>query len=859
MKKVVKLTIICVSFFLIQNVFAADNLKWLSNSIIDICNAPEFSYKQRIDIAAERYMQLITDAKKSGDEGDTELLVKAYEAFAELFNSYDALAQRDAWNRKFLAKLNVKSPLDFNIYLYMAGSYMESSEEDVYKAVTSFKYQGDATLGLKFLSDIPTPVAKLDKYDQARYYAMQGTLLVFGGKHDDAVKAFAKASELVKAEFGNTSPEHLYFRMFEELPYSAKGDFKKALSVASKTEDDLRKTKLNLSYIGKTIRGTDFVEYSSLLNRMASYSRMLGDSKKELKYNEQALEAAYDNFGSDNRMLKPYQALSLPVSGPQVFLDRTVFDIKEQVANSYYLIGKKKESLEMYKELISDYKRDANSASGYSTLNIAKVKAMMEPLTIIAPLCASRFPEDKEIQELAYDCTLQYKNFSLYAENLVQKMVQLDKSKDVKDIYARILNIKKKIVKNPEDEIDYRDELNQLNDQLLVELDFSTYGNLMNISWKDVQSALTKESAAIEFLEYTKTDGKKAYLASILKNTGVPYTIKICDDDFIASIKDAYKSPEAYEAIWGSILAELKGVKKIYFSPTGRFHYIGIEYLQDKSGKILNQKVDMFRMSSTRELANVASKKNENNTVIYGGILYNANGKKENEGTTRGGLNYLPQTLEEVKNISKTLNNYSKIQQYTEKTATEESFKQLSGKDINILHIATHGFYWTERNAKHMKMPFLVKGKNRTAEDKAMSRSGLFMAGANSVLTGQKVGTDKEDGVLTSSEIAQLDLRNVDLIVLSACQTALGETNSDGVFGLQRGFKKAGAHTLVMSLWKVDDEATQILMTDFYKNIASGQKMHDAFVSAQKHLKETQNGKFSDPYYWAAFVMLDAV
>lgn len=857
MKKTIKF--ICISFFLVQSTFAADNLKWLSNSIIDICNAPEFSYKQRIEIGAERFGLLIEDAKKSGDEGDTELLAKAYEAFAGVFNSFDALAQRDVWNRKFLAKLNVKTPLDFNIYLYMAASYMESSEEDVYKAVTSFKYQGDASFGLKFLQDIPTPAAKLDKYDQARYYAMLGTLQVFGGKHDEAIKSFSKASELVKAEFGSTSPEYLYFKMFEEIPYSAKGDFKKALAVASKTEETMRNTKQTLSYIGKTIRGTDFVEFSSLLNRMAAYSKMLGDSKKELKYNEQALEAAYDNFGSDNRMLKPYQALSLPPSGPQVFLDRTVFDIKEQVANSYYLVRKKKESLEMYKELISDYKRSANSASGYSTLDIAKVKAMMEPLTIIAPLCASRFPEDKEIQELAYDCTLQYKNFSLYAENLVQKMVQLDKSKDVKDIYAKIQNIKKKIIKNPEDEIDYRDELNQLNDQLLVELDFSTYGNLMNVSWRDVQSALTKTSAAIEFLEYIKADGHKAYLASILKNTGVPYTIKICDDDLIAGIKDAYKSPEAYEAIWGSILAELKGIKKIYFSPTGRFYDIGIEYLQDKQGKILNQKLDMYRLSSTRELAEARKSAIDNHSVIYGGIIYNTNGDKSNTSNSRGGLNYLPQTLEEAKNVEKTLRTSSKVKTFTDKAATEESFKLLSGTPIGVLHVATHGFYWTERNAKRMKMPFLVKGKNRTAEDKAMSRSGLFLANANNVLTGGNIEKNKEDGVLTSSEIAQLNLQNVDLVVLSACQTALGESNSDGVFGLQRGFKKAGAHTLVMSLWKVDDEATQILMSDFYKKIASGKQMHEAFVSAQKHLREVQNGKFSDPYYWAAFVMLDAI
>ena len=103
----------------------------------------------------------------------------------------------------------------------------------------------------------------------------------------------------------------------------------------------------------------------------------------------------------------------------------------------------------------------------------------------------------------------------------------------------------------------------------------------MNVSWKDVQSALTKGSVAIEFQEYTKDDGKKAYLASIIKEQGSPYTINICDDELIAGIKDVYKSPEAYESIWAPILAELKDVKKIYFSPTGRFYDIGIEYLQD--------------------------------------------------------------------------------------------------------------------------------------------------------------------------------------------------------------------------------------------------------------------------------------
>ena len=143
-----------------------------------------------------------------------------------------------------------------------------------------------------------------------------------------------------------------------------------------------------------------------------------------------------------------------------------------------------------------------------------------------------------------------------------------------------------------------------------------------------------------------------------------------------------------------------------------------------------------------------------------------------------------------------------------------------------------------------------------------MTHSGLLFAGANATLHNETLPYNLEDGILTSQEITSLDFRKVDLVVLSACQTALGDMTGDGVFGLQRGFKKAGAKTLLMSLWKVDDTATQILMTRFFTNYLSGDtkgQKRASFVKAQQYLRACDGGKYDNPVYWAAFIMLDAL
>jgi len=134
-----------------------------------------------------------------------------------------------------------------------------------------------------------------------------------------------------------------------------------------------------------------------------------------------------------------------------------------------------------------------------------------------------------------------------------------------------------------------------------------------------------------------------------------------------------------------------------------------------------------------------------------------------------------------------------------------------------------------------------------------MFRSGLVLAGANSTWKGEIIPGRKEDGILTAYEIAQMDLSRTDLVVLSACNTALGDLKgNEGVIGLQRAFKMAGVKQMILSLWNVPDQQTVELMTMFYKNLINHESTKEALRNAQLKMKEKY-----PPYYWAAFVVVE--
>ena len=416
------------------------------------------------------------------------------------------------------------------------------------------------------------------------------------------------------------------------------------------------------------------------------------------------------------------------------------------------------------------------------------------------------------------------------------------------------------------------------------------------MSWTDIQKALNDDDIAIEFEKYEGQDTTTFIALTLKKGYSEPHLIKLFSNYDLKKIKPSryYSSPTMTDLVWGKLSKELEGVKNVYFSPVGELYNIGIEHLLDSDGNhLISEKRNYYRLTSTRELVKGQKNRKMADVIVYGGIQYDMLPKSKltgeeseselfaiaatqsytpiirdlkslNNSGTRSGWEYLPGTKAEAEAISSTLSS-KKIQNVLleGENGTEESFKALSGAKKDVIHIATHGFYWTETEADRRDentSSFMMSDESSApTEDKALSRSGLLFAGAQNAFEGKEIPIDVEDGILTAKEISKMDLRNTNLVVISACQSGLGEVTGDGVFGLQRGFKKAGVQSIVMSLWEVSDEATKIMMTRFYENLARGRSKYDSFRDAQNYLRKYDGGLYDEPEYYAAFVLLDAI
>jgi signal transduction histidine kinase/ligand-binding sensor domain-containing protein/CHAT domain-containing protein len=204
----------------------------------------------------------------------------------------------------------------------------------------------------------------------------------------------------------------------------------------------------------------------------------------------------------------------------------------------------------------------------------------------------------------------------------------------------------------------------------------------------------------------------------------------------------------------------------------------------------------------------------------------------------------LPGTKTEIEDISGLLKkNAWTTNVFTGREALEEAVK--AADNPRVLHIATHGFFLP--NAERD-----TEGKFKAGQNPLL-RSGLALAGANRKV--DIASSTEEDGILTAYEAMNLNLDKTELVVLSACETGVGEVkNGEGVYGLQRAFKVAGAKSLMMSLWAVSDNATQKLMTEFYRQWMSGKNKRAALKAAQTSLRA--DARYKSPYYWGAFVLV---
>lgn len=360
-------------------------------------------------------------------------------------------------------------------------------------------------------------------------------------------------------------------------------------------------------------------------------------------------------------------------------------------------------------------------------------------------------------------------------------------------------------------------------------------------------------------------------LSKILKSSMEPNQLYLSRGSKASNVGNKLDSKALYNLIWKPIEQYLEGINTIYFSPAGLLHNISFASINNE-GRFLVNRYNLNQLSSTYEIVDDFEQPSLNNILLMGGIEYdyeeNLNQEKENSNysadlmsieTKRGEgdkWGYLPGTLEEINNLNKLFSDNNKTTNILKGVEAKESaFKKLSASSPNILHIATHGFFFEKKKENKELINFSSKESKFRIADNPLKRSGILLSGANYAWLNGNNPYEIDNGILTAEEISNLDLSNTDMVVLSACETGLGDIDgSEGVYGLQRAFKMAGVDLIVMSLWEVPDKETAEFMYSFYTNWLEGVKVREAFNSTQR----TMSNKYKDnPEKWAAFVLFE--
>ncbi len=383
--------------------------------------------------------------------------------------------------------------------------------------------------------------------------------------------------------------------------------------------------------------------------------------------------------------------------------------------------------------------------------------------------------------------------------------------------------------------------------------DFSQGYSTEKISYQQIASLLADNEASVEFVRVASFDknfnGESKYAVLILTKGAAQPKLVILDNGnqletryakfYRNSIQQKGADQYSYDQFWARIEPALEGKKVIYVSLDGVYNQISLNTLKKTDGDFTLNRYDLVTIGNSRDLIELKKRKavvSKKAAFLMGFPDYGGNA-----------VAALPGTKVEVDNIGKILKASGyQVTPYLQKTATEAVLKAMKGPAI--VHIATHGYFLQDVDQSAAGV------HEENAKNNPLLRSGILLSGASVTLKGDALPNleSNDNGVLTAYEAMNLNLDNTDLIVLSACETGLGDVRSgEGVYGLQRAFQVAGAKALVMSLWKVDDAATQALMTSFYGFLSKGISKQKAFKQAQVQLKT----KFKDPYYWGAFVM----
>ncbi len=393
-------------------------------------------------------------------------------------------------------------------------------------------------------------------------------------------------------------------------------------------------------------------------------------------------------------------------------------------------------------------------------------------------------------------------------------------------------------------------EIEQLEKQIdLLEKEINEKTSLLRksgeeIHWQQVRDVLKKGEAAVELVRAKPFKPDSFMDTASKKNDSIDYIFLVVKPGSVAPegflINDGKNMEEryltfyrncilhklhdnlSYKHFWKPLSDKLKDVSTAYISCDGVYNQINLNALQNpETENFVLDEINLEFVTNTKDLLIPGIVRIDSTAWLLGRAVYSKDTINSQESSH---YKDLPGTQQEVENIAQLLSSgHWKVKTFLLEEASEEHLKSI--KSVETIHIATHGFFNTDERQVN-----------------AMINSGIVLSRDST-----------EDGILTAYEASNLSLDSTQLVVLSACETGLGEVrNGEGVYGLQRGLKVAGAKNILMSLWKVDDDATAKLMANFYKSWLNGMEIHEAFRQSQINLRKS----YPNPYYWASFILL---
>lgn len=432
-----------------------------------------------------------------------------------------------------------------------------------------------------------------------------------------------------------------------------------------------------------------------------------------------------------------------------------------------------------------------------------------------------------------------------------------------------------------------------LYDLTLFSKDYLVRKNPTKTKWEQVRQALGKKDCAIEFVQYFgKQDEQRMGCLVLRNNSKQPLFIDLFSSDSLLNLplsslrtigsaltstvsttKNAlYLDPQLPQLIWSKPLMDAIGdADKVYFAPDGVMHQLAIEYLMPDSSKVC------YRLSSTRHLVQKRTAPKMVSALLCGGVAYDAAFLPNHRDNDVLAYRYMSPNCYAIKNLpgsKKEVDSIYAVRHNPKDTllvganATDETFLHLLERHDDVIHLSTHGYFGGRIGIYNDIKPLL--------NDESMSKSGLLFAGAVNTLADANFDENLFDGVLSAAELSKQDLSHSELIVLSACQTGMGHLTADGIYGIQRGLKMAGANAMILTLWSVNDYSSSMLMRFFYEELEkqSVKNIHSAFLTARQRLmqeempvwildpstltskKEIQ--KYDTPQHVNPFIIIDA-